>query len=398
MDISRFFIDRPRFAAVLSIFIFLIGVLAIFRLPVSEYPEVAPPQVVVRAQFPGANPRVISETVSTPLEEQINGIENMLYYSSQATADGSLTVTVTFRIGTNPEIAETAVQNRINRALPRLPDIVRQIGVTTEKSSPNLTMVVHLVSPDNSRDALYLRNYAQLNVRDEVLRIPGAGSVILFGAGDYAMRVWLDPEKVAARDLTSAEIVAAIREQNAQVAAGTVGAPPAPKGTEFQLAVNTKGRLNTDEEFANIIVRADPATGGVIRIRDVGRVELSSGSYSLRSLLNNKEAAAIAIFQSPEANALALSDNVRAKMETLKRSFPPGMDYSIVYDPTRFVQTSIEKVVGTLLEAVFLARFNYPFTGCPDFNCRHLCLFAIAGVFNQHPDTIWPRAGDRYRG
>ena len=354
MDISRFFIDRPRFAAVLSIFIFLIGVLAIFRLPVSEYPEVAPPQVVVRAQFPGANPRVISETVSTPLEEQINGIENMLYYSSQATADGSLTVTVTFRIGTNPEIAETAVQNRINRALPRLPDIVRQIGVTTEKSSPNLTMVVHLVSPDNSRDALYLRNYAQLNVRDEVLRIPGAGSVILFGAGDYAMRVWLDPEKVAARDLTSAEIVAAIREQNAQVAAGTVGAPPAPKGTEFQLAVNTKGRLNTDEEFANIIVRADPATGGVIRIRDVGRVELSSGSYSLRSLLNNKEAAAIAIFQSPEANALALSDNVRAKMETLKRSFPPGMDYSIVYDPTRFVQTSIEKVVGTLLEAVFL--------------------------------------------
>ena len=354
MDISRFFIDRPRFAAVLSIFIFLIGVLAIFRLPVSEYPEVAPPQVVVRAQFPGANPRVISETVSTPLEEQINGIENMLYYSSQATADGSLTVTVTFRIGTNPEIAETAVQNRINRALPRLPDIVRQIGVTTEKSSPNLTMVVHLVSPDNSRDALYLRNYAQLNVRDEVLRIPGAGSVILFGAGDYAMRVWLDPEKVAARDLTSAEIVAAIREQNAQVAAGTVGAPPAPKGTEFQLAVNTKGRLNTEEEFANIIVRADPATGGVIRIRDVGRVELSSGSYSLRSLLNNKEAAAIAIFQSPEANALALSDNVRAKMETLKRSFPPGMDYSIVYDPTRFVQTSIEKVVGTLLEAVFL--------------------------------------------
>jgi len=354
MDISRFFIDRPRFAAVLSIFIFLIGALAIFRLPISEYPEVAPPQVVVRAQFPGANPRVISETVATPLEEQINGVENMLYYSSQATADGSLTLTVTFRIGTSPETAETAVQNRINRALPRLPEIVRQIGVTTEKSSPNLTMVVHLVSPDNSRDALYLRNYAQLNVRDEVLRIPGAGSVILFGAGDYAMRIWLDTEKLAARDLTSADVVAAIREQNAQVAAGTVGAPPAPKGTEFQLAVNAKGRLSSEEEFANIIVRAEPSTGALIRVRDVGRVELSSGSYSLRSLLNNKEAAAIAIFQSPDANALALSDNVRAKMETLKRNFPPGMDYSIVYDPTRFVQTSIEKVVGTLLEAVLL--------------------------------------------
>ena len=354
MDISRFFIDRPRFAAVLSIFIFLIGALAIFRLPISEYPEVAPPQVVVRAQFPGANPRVISETVATPLEEQINGVENMLYYSSQATADGSLTLTVTFRIGTSPEAAETAVQNRINRALPRLPEIVRQIGVTTEKSSPNLTMVVHLVSPDNSRDALYLRNYAQLNVRDEVLRIPGAGSVILFGAGDYAMRIWLDTEKLAARDLTSADVVAAIREQNAQVAAGTVGAPPAPKGTEFQLAVNAKGRLSTEEEFANIIVRAEPSTGAVIRLRDVGRVELSSGSYSLRSLLNNKEAAAIAIFQSPDANALALSDKVREKMETLKRNFPPGMDYSIVYDPTRFVQTSIEKVVGTLLEAVLL--------------------------------------------
>ena len=354
MDISRFFIDLPRFAAVLSIFIFLIGALAIFRLPISEYPEVAPPQVVVRAQFPGANPRVISETVATPLEEQINGVENMLYYSSQATADGSLTLTVTFRIGTSPETAETAVQNRINRALPRLPEIVRQIGVTTEKSSPNLTMVVHLVSPDNSRDALYLRNYAQLNVRDEVLRIPGAGSVILFGAGDYAMRIWLDTEKLAARDLTSADVVAAIREQNAQVAAGTVGAPPAPKGTEFQLAVNAKGRLSSEEEFANIIVRAEPSTGALIRVRDVGRVELSSGSYSLRSLLNNKEAAAIAIFQSPDANALALSDNVRAKMETLKRNFPPGMDYSIVYDPTRFVQTSIEKVVGTLLEAVLL--------------------------------------------
>jgi multidrug efflux pump len=228
MDISRFFIERPRFASVLSIFIFLVGLLAIFRLPISEYPEVAPPQVVVRAQFPGANPRVISETVATPLEEQINGLENVLYFDSQATADGGMTLTVTFKIGTNPEAAETAVQNRINRALPRLPDIVRQIGVTTEKSSPNLTMVVHMVSPDNSRDALYLRNYAQLQVRDELLRVQGMGSVQVFGSGDYAMRVWLDPAKLAGRGLTASDVTNAIREQNTQVAAGVVGAPPAP--------------------------------------------------------------------------------------------------------------------------------------------------------------------------
>jgi len=354
MDISHFFIDRPRFAGVISIFIFLLGLLSIFQLPISEYPEVAPPQIVVRAQFPGANPRVISETVATPLEEQINGVENLLYYESQASADGSLTLTVTFRIGTNPEVAETAVQNRINRALPRVPDIVRQIGVTTEKSSPNLTMVVHLVSPDNSRDALYLRNYGRINVRDELLRIPGMGSVQLFGSGDYAMRIWLDPAKLAARSITTGEVTAAIREQNAQVAAGTVGAPPSPAGTEFQLAVNTQGRLVSEEEFADIIVRTEPSTGGLIRIRDLGRVELSAGTYSLRSLLNNKEAAAIGVFQAPGSNALAISNNVRKKMEELKASFPEGMDYDIVYDPTRFVQTSIVEVVTTLFEAVML--------------------------------------------
>lgn len=354
MDISRFFIDRPRFATVLSLFIFLIGALAIPLLPISEYPEVAPPQVVVRAQYPGANPRVISETVATPLEEQINGLENVLYFESQATGDGGMTLTVTFKIGTHPEAAETAVQNRINRALPRLPDIVRQIGVTTEKSSPNLTMVVHLVSPDNSRDALYLRNYGTLNVRDELLRIPGMGSVLSFGAGDYAMRVWLDPAKLAGHDLTASDVVSAIREQNTQVAAGVVGAPPAPHGTDFQLAINAQGRLVNEEQFANIIVRTDTKTGALVRVKDVGRVEISAGSYSLRSLLNNKEAAAIAIFQAPGSNALAISDTVRKTMERLKPNFPAGVDYSIVYDPTRFVQTSIEKVVHTLFEAVAL--------------------------------------------
>ena len=354
MDISRFFVDRPRFATVLSIFIFLIGALAILRLPISEYPEVAPPQVVVRAQFPGANPRVISETVAAPLEEQINGIENLLYFESQATADGQMTLTVTFKVGTNPEAAETAVQNRVNRALPRLPDIVRQIGIVTEKQATNFVMVVHLLSPDNSRDALYLRNYGQLNIRDELLRIQGIGAVLSFGAGDYAMRIWLDPNKLATRGLTAADVVNALREQNAQVAAGVVGAPPAPNHTEFQLAINTQGRLSTEEEFADVIVRTDPASGALVRLRDVGRVELSSSTYSLRSLLNNKEAAAIGVFQAPGSNALALANEVRATMQRLAPSFPQGVEYSIVYDPTRFVKTSIEKVVETLIEAVLL--------------------------------------------
>ncbi|MDZ5461273.1 efflux RND transporter permease subunit [Azohydromonas lata] len=354
MDISRYFIDRPRLATVLSLFIFLVGLLAIFQLPISEYPEVAPPQVVVRAQFPGANPRVISETVATPLEEQISGLEGMLYYESQATADGTMVLTVTFRIGTHPEAAETAVQNRVNRALPRLPEIVRQIGVTTEKQAANLTMVVHMVSPDSSRDSLYLRNYAHQQVRDELLRIPGMGTVILFGSGDYAMRIWVDPQRLAGHGLTANDVVSAVREQNTQVAAGVVGAPPSPRGTDFQLAVNTQGRLASEQEFADIIVRADPATGAVLRVRDVGRVEISANTHSLRSLLNNKEAAAIGIFQAPGSNALAISDNVRATMERLKADFPPGMDYAIVYDPTRFVATSITKVVETLLEAVLL--------------------------------------------
>jgi multidrug efflux pump len=354
VDIARRFIDRPRFATVLSIAIFLVGMLSIFILPVSEYPDVAPPQVVVRATFPGANPRVIAETVATPLEEQINGIDNLLYFDSQSTGDGAMALTVTFKIGTDPEVAETAVQNRVNRALPRLPDIVRQIGVTTEKQAPNLTMVVHLLSPDNSRDALYLRNYAQLNLRDALLRLPGMGSVLLFGAGDYAMRIWLNPQQLAARGMTAGDVVAAVREQNAQVAAGVVGAPPAPRGSDFQLPINTKGRLSREDEFADIIVRADPASGALVRIRDVGRVELSASTYSLRSLLNNKEAAAIGIFQAPGSNALALSHDVRALMEHARGSFPPGVAYSIVYDPTRFVQTSIEKVVATLIEAVLL--------------------------------------------
>ncbi|MDB5755089.1 MAG: multidrug efflux transporter permease subunit [Massilia sp.] len=352
MNFSRFFIDRPIFAAVLSIIIFVAGLLSIFKLPISEYPDVVPPSVVVRAQYPGANPKVIAETVAAPLEEQINGTENMLYMSSQSTSDGALALTVTFKVGTDIEQAESQVQNRIQRALPRLPEEVRQIGVTAVKTSPNLTMVVHLVSPTGRYDDVYLRNYVVLNIKDQLARINGMGDVQLFGAGDYAMRVWLDPQKVAARGMTAADVVEAIREQNVQVAAGVIGASPS-KNSEFQLTVNTQGRLSSIEEFGAIIVRTG-ADGAVTQLKDVARLELGSNSYALRSLLNNKSAAAIGIFEAPGSNALQLSADVRAKMAELKADFPEGVDFSVVYDPTQFVRESIKAVIHTLLEAVAL--------------------------------------------
>src|SRR6266496_4433211 len=255
MRFSRFFIDRPIFAGVLSIVVFLAGAIAMVSLPVSEYPEVVPPSIVVRAVYPGANPRVLSEAVATPLEEQINGVENMLYMSSQATSDGVLTTTVTFRIGTDVDLAQVQVQNRVAQALPRLPEEVRTLGVTTVKSSPDLTMVVHIVSPDNRYNIVYLRNYALLQIKDVIGRISGVGQVQVFGGGDYAMRIWLDPQKVAARDLTASDVVSAIREQNVQVAAGVVGAPPMREPVAYQLSVNARGRLIDEKEFGDIIVK-----------------------------------------------------------------------------------------------------------------------------------------------
>ena len=265
MNFSRFFVDKPIFAVVLSVIVFVGGLISIFQLPVSEYPEVVPPSVVVRAQYPGANPKVIAETVAAPLEEQINGIEDMLYMSSQNTSDGALALTLTFAIGTDIDRAESQVQNRVQRALPRLPEEVRQIGVTTVKSSPNLAMVVHLNSPDGRYDDLYLRNYAVLNIKDQLARLNGMGEVQLFGSGDYAMRVWLDPQKVAARNLTAGDVVASIREQNVQVAAGVVGQGPS-KDADFQLTVNTQGRLSSVEEFGNIVVKAGE-DGAVTRLK-----------------------------------------------------------------------------------------------------------------------------------
>jgi len=353
MNFSQFFIQRPIFAAVLSLIILIAGGISLFQLPISEYPEVVPPTVVVHAAFPGANPKVIGETVAAPLEQAITGVEQMLYMSSQSTADGKLSLTVTFALGTNLDTAQVQVQNRVTRTMPTLPIEVQRLGVTVDKASPDLTMVVHLTSPDKRYDMLYLSNYASLSIKDELAKLDGVGDVGLFGLGNYSLRVWLDPNKVASRGLTASDVVNAIREQNRQVAAGSLGAPPAAADNSFQLSINTQGRLVTEEEFANIIVRAG-SDGQITRLRDIARIELGSSQYALRSLLNGQPAVAMPVFQHPGSNAIEISDAVRARMAELKQSFPEGVDYSIVYDPTIFVRGSIEAVVHTLLEALVL--------------------------------------------
>ncbi len=353
MNFSQFFVNRPRFAAVLSIIIFVVGLIALPRLPISEYPEVVPPTVVVRAVYPGANPATIAETVASPLEQAINGVEGMLYQSSQTTADGVMTLTVTFALGVDLDKAQVQVQNRVAQTLPKLPQEVQRAGVVTNKASPDLTMVVHLISPDQRYDMLYLSNYAQLRVRDQLARLDGVGDVQMFGSGPYAMRVWLDPEKVAARGLTAGDVIRAIREQNVQIAAGQLGAPPAPGAADFQVAINAQGRLSDEEDFRGIIIRTG-AAGEITRLGDVARVELGSNSYALRSLLNNKSAIALPIFQRPGSNALDISTQVRETMETLKKDFPEGVDYRIAYDPTVFVRGSIDAVTHTLAEAILL--------------------------------------------
>ncbi|MCZ2496730.1 multidrug efflux RND transporter permease subunit [Xylophilus sp. Kf1] len=353
MNISKFFIDRPIFAGVLSLLIFLGGLIAVGGLPISEYPDVVPPSVVIRANYPGANPKVIAETVATPLEEAINGVENMLYMSSQATTDGLMTLTVTFKLGTDPDKAQQLVQNRVSRAEPRLPEEVRRLGITTIKSSPDLTMVVHLVSPSGRYDMAYLRNYAVLNVKDRLARVPGVGDVQLFGSGDYSMRVWLDPQKVAQRGLSAADVVAAIRGQNVQAAAGVVGASPGVEGIDVQLSVNAQGRLQSEESFGEIIVKTG-ADGAVTRLRDIARLELGAADYALRSLLDNRDAVAVPVSAAPGSNAIAISDGVRAVMADIQKNMPEGVDYEIVYDTTQFVRASIESVVHTLVEAILL--------------------------------------------
>jgi hydrophobe/amphiphile efflux-1 (HAE1) family protein len=352
-DLSRIFVDRPILAAVLSIVIFVAGLIAIPNLPVTEYPEVAPPTVQVTAIYPGANPKTIADTVAAPLEEAINGVENMIYMKSASASDGTVSLSVTFKLGTDIDLAAMQVQNRVNQALPRLPEAVRLLGVTTAKASPNITMVVHIVSPDGRYDGLYLSNFATLNVKDELARLDGVGQAQAFGAGNYAMRIWIDPDQAAQHGLTALDIIGAVREQNVQVSAGAIGASPQPNGAAVQLLVNARGRLESPEEFGAIVLKTGE-DGATTRLRDVARVELGSNTYALNSYLNNQQAAAVVIFEAPGANSIALSDAVRAKMAELQKTFPEGVSWEVAYDPTVFVRKSIDSVVTTLLEAVAL--------------------------------------------
>src|SRR6201985_3911705 len=353
MDISKFFIERPIFAIVLSIVIFLAGLLAIPFLPIGEYPEVVPPSVVVRATYPGANPKETAESVATPLEEAINGVEGIMYMKSVAGSDGSLQVVVTFMPDVDPDTAAVRVQNRVSQALSRLPDEVRQYGVTTQKQSPTPLMYVALVSKDTRADSLYLRNYGILHVKDELSRVPGVGDVQLLGSGDYGMRIWLDPNRLASRSMTSDDVVNAIREQNVQVSAGQLGAEPSPNKPDFLTSINVRGRLTTPEEFGNIVLKSGQ-NGQIVRLSDVARVELGSGDYTLHTYFDTRDTTIIGIFLSPGANALGVAKTVYAKFDELSKQFPPGVEYTMAWAPTVFVRESVRTVEHTLIEAVVL--------------------------------------------
>ena len=353
MNVSRFFIDRPIFASVLSALILLAGVVAAFNMPVSEYPQVIPPSVVVHAQYPGANAKTIAETVAAPLEQAINGVEDMLYMESKASGDGHLYLTVTFKLGTDPNLAQQFVQNRVAQAQPRLPEDVQRLGVTAIKSSPMISITVHMVSPNGTYDGDYLSNYAILHAKDRLARIAGVGDVAPWGPGGYAMRVWLDPAAMAERGLDARDVADAIRRQNLQAAVGTIGASPAPADTAFQLNVNAEGRLKSPDEFKRIVIKSD-ARGAVTRLGDVARVELGAEDYGIRATLNNQPAIALAVQEAPGANSLEISREVHAVMQELSRAFPQDLAYRVVYEPSRAVQAGIDAVVYTLLEAVAL--------------------------------------------
>jgi hydrophobe/amphiphile efflux-1 (HAE1) family protein len=353
MPFSRFFIDRPIFATVLAVLITIIGIISQQALPIAEYPEIAPPTVNVTATYPGAAADTIAATVAAPLEQEINGVDNMLYIVSQSTGDGGLSINVVFKPGTNIDQAQVLVQNRVSVAEPRLPEEVRRLGISVRKASPDLMMVVHMISPDGSRTQQYISNYATLYVKDVLSRVDGVGDVRVFGARDYSMRVWLDPDRVAARGLTAGEVVAALQAANLQVAAGSINQAPATSPGAFTLAVQTLGRLEAPEQFGDIVVATGP-DGRVTRVRDIARVELGAQDYNINAYLNNKIATAIVIFQRPGSNALATSNAIIKQMDQLKADFPPGVAYSVVYNPTEFIRFSVDAVVRTLEEAVVL--------------------------------------------
>src|SRR6202047_5408760 len=347
------FIDRPIFATVLSVFVTLIGLGALAVLPVAQYPEIVPPTVQITTTYPGASAETVSRTVATPLEQQINGVENMIYMSSQSTGDGKLTVTVTFRIGTDLNVAQMLTQNRVQDALPRLPEDVQRLGVQVRKATPNILLAVHLISPDSSRDGLYISNYATLHVKDALARLPGVGDVQLFGARDYAMRIWLDPDKVAANNVSASEVLAALRAQNIQVSAGILNQPPVPSREAYQINVQTLGRLSTPQQFADIVLKSD-AQGRVTRLRDVGRVEIGAADYGSTAFTDRGPGLPLLIFAQPGANSLEVEHEVLSTMETLAKDFPPGLAYTIIYDPTIFVGKSVKEVITTIFVAILL--------------------------------------------
>ncbi len=352
MRISHFFIDRPIFAAVVSLVFVILGAVAVGRLPIAQYPEIAPPVVNVSGQYPGASADIVASTVVAPLEQQINGVEKMLYISSNSTGDGRFTISITFDLGTNLDIAQVQVQNRVATAQPRLPSDVRNIGVTVAKASPDLMMVVHMLSPDNSRDTLFISNYANVNVVDVLSRLDGIGSITVFGGRDYSMRVWLDPDRLQSLGLTSGDVVSALQGQNVQVAAGVLDQPPVPAQGAFQIAVQTQGRLANPAEFGEIVVKKSGTS--VVRVKDVARVELAALDYGLNSYLDRNPAVALGIFQLPGSNAIATAKAIKTTMAELSKSFPPGVKYDIVYNPTDFIQQSVDAVVRTIFEAILL--------------------------------------------
>ena len=350
---THFFIDRPIFAAVISVLLTLVGAISLRALPITEYPEIAPPTVVVNASFAGASAEVVAQTVAAPIEQEINGVDNLIYVVSQSTGNGAVAINVVFRPGTNIDQAQVLVQNRVAIALPRLPEEVRRVGVTVRKSSPDLLLVIHLISPDGSLDQQYISNYASINIKDVITRIDGVGDTIVFGARDYAMRVWLDPAQVQSRGLTASDVVAALRAANIQVAAGSINQPPAMSPGAFEIAVQTLGRLSSPEQFNDIVVATDE-DGRVTRVRDIARVELGSQDYTSNAYLDDKVATAIGIFQRPGSNALATASAVLTTMKELSNGFPPGMSYRVAYDTTQFIQQSVDEVVMTILEAIVL--------------------------------------------
>src|SRR4051794_17505057 len=350
---ARFFIDRPIFSAVLSIVMIIAGGVAIFVLPIAQYPEIAPPTVQVSATYPGASASVVSDTVAAPIEQQVNGVENMLYMSSNSANDGSYNLTVTFKLGTNLDMAQVLVQNRVSLAMPTLPDMVKATGVSTKKKSPNILLIVNLFSPDKTKDQLYISNYATIQVKDELARIEGVGDVAMFGQQDYSMRMWLDPDKLASRSLTATDVINALREQNVQVAAGQIGQPPVPKGIDFQYTMSTLGRLTKPEQFESIILKRSE-TGSVTYLNDVARIELRAKSQDQTCTLDGKSSAALAIFQLPGSTARATADRVRRRMDELKKRLRGGVDSARVYPSCPFARESVKSVVRTRFQAFIL--------------------------------------------